>query len=209
MFLQPRSIQKQQTCGSSLRGSIQQVLFNPSQQHFNPQPLLGYYSVGSQHHQVVQHSNISSPASAGALGTPAKHWGSQLALCCFSAAGLSPGHQAEMPAAWKAMKEPRSWHTTPAEAPGDRTGQTTGCANLWSGSREIHHSSWVRLLSGGDAHPDCKSPGCTSLYLNYFFSSGNLFQGEDSLTLSYKSYSIVQTPEFKVSGQEERLHITL
>lgn len=65
------------------------------------------------------------------------------------------------------------------------------------------------MLSGEDAHPDCKSPGLTSLYLNYFFSSGNLFQGEDILILSYKSYSIVLNPELKVSGQEKRLHITL
>lgn len=45
-------------------------------------------------------------------------------MCCLGAAGPSPQHQAEMPAAQKVMKEPRSWHATPAEAPGGRTGRT-------------------------------------------------------------------------------------
>lgn len=164
-----------------------------------------YYSAGDQHHQVVQHSNIAFQQPQVPSTKPR---GSQLSVCGLGAVGPSPQHQAEMPAAQRVMKEPRSWHATPAEAPGGRTGQTQA-ANLRGGSREIHHSSWVRLLSGEDAHWDCKSPGFISLYLHYFFSSGNLFQGEDILSLSYKSYSIVQHPEFKVSGQEEKLHITL
>lgn len=205
MCLLPRRIQKQLTCGSSLRGSIQQVLLKPSQQHLNPQPPTRYYSAGAQHHQVVQHSNTAS-AAPGALNQTLREPAGCVLLGCCRSQPTTPGWNASSPKGHEGTKE-LACHSSRSSWRQDR--ENTGCANLWGGSREIHHSSWVRLLSGEDAHWDCKSPGFTCLYLNYFFSSGTLFQGEDILTLSYKSYSIVQHPEFKVSGQEEKLHITL
>lgn len=215
MCLQPRRIQKQLCHGSSLRGSsIQQVLLKASHQHLNPHSPA----------RLLQCRSLTPPS-----GSAFQH--------CFTSLGRSLGCPQTNPegaswvfAAWCCRSRPRTqgWNArslTGREGAKELTHHSS--SSSWWQDRANH---WLCKLLGwlqGDPpqlmsqaaqwwgwtprlqEPWIRRAYFSFLYLNYIFSSGNRLQGEDILTLSYESYSVVQNPEFKVSGQEERLHITL